>query len=353
MQETKLSVIVAVYNVEKYLHQCLNSIIEQSYRNLEIILVDDGSTDHSAQICDEYAYKDSRIKVIHKDNGGAVSAKKRGIKEATGAIVTFVDSDDWLDTDMYEYLITEMQKNRVDIITSGFHMPACDLYDFFTPGVYDEESLQRNIFPNIIYNKEEWHGGIIGSACTKIYPTNLLREILVQMDEALRQWEDTCYVYLPFFQVKRIQITGKAFYHYRQNDNSVTHSFNKENWEQCKYSFHYIESTWKNRVPESVLNQLRYVQYWAYMTAIEQAINAKDYGTLEAYIWDPDGQKLLQYVDYRSSKLESKYKKMTLLIKEKKIQQLVAMYILAQREKKVRNYLRNVKRKIIKLQNGE
>ena len=100
--ENIVTVIVPVYNVENYLQQCIDSIIGQSYKYLEIILVDDGSTDGSGKICDEYANQDNRIKVIHKQNGGLVSARKAGLKEATGKYIAFVDSDDWIDTDMYE-----------------------------------------------------------------------------------------------------------------------------------------------------------------------------------------------------------------------------------------------------------
>lgn len=97
-----ISVIVPVYNVENYLCKCVDSIINQTYNNLEIILVDDGSTDGSASICDEYVLKDSRVKVIHKENGGVSSARNIGIAEASGEYICFVDSDDWLELDYFE-----------------------------------------------------------------------------------------------------------------------------------------------------------------------------------------------------------------------------------------------------------
>ena len=107
-----ISVIVPVYNVEKYLRQCLDSIINQTYRNLEIILVDDGSTDSSGIICDEYAQIDARIKVIHKENGGLSSARNAGLDVCTsgGDFIAFVDSDDWLEPDMYERLYETSKK---------------------------------------------------------------------------------------------------------------------------------------------------------------------------------------------------------------------------------------------------
>ena len=100
--QIKISIIVPVYNVENYIHRCLDSLMDQTYKNLEIILVDDGSTDSSGIICDEYSKKDRRIQVIHKKNGGLVSARKAGILLATGEYSTYVDSDDWIEDSAYE-----------------------------------------------------------------------------------------------------------------------------------------------------------------------------------------------------------------------------------------------------------
>lgn len=119
MNEKKcISVIVPIYNAELYLNRCIDSIIAQSYKNLEIILVDDGSTDQSGVICDEYVQKDRRCKVIHKTNGGPSSARNSGLAIATGNIIGFVDSDDSIEYDMYELLMQSMKKN-VDIVTCG------------------------------------------------------------------------------------------------------------------------------------------------------------------------------------------------------------------------------------------
>ena len=106
----KISVIVPVYNVENYLRRCVDSIINQTYKNLEIILVDDGSPDNCPVICDEYAQKDSRIKVIHKENGGLSSARNCGMDMATGEYIGFVDGDDWIESDMYKFLIENAEK---------------------------------------------------------------------------------------------------------------------------------------------------------------------------------------------------------------------------------------------------
>lgn len=110
-----ISIIVPVYNVEQYLDDCLISIINQTYKNLEIILIDDGSTDKSGKICDEYAKKDSRIIVIHKENGGVSSARNAGLRIAKGAYIGFVDPDDWIAEDMYEVLYSNAKKYDADV----------------------------------------------------------------------------------------------------------------------------------------------------------------------------------------------------------------------------------------------
>lgn len=118
-KDMKLSVIVPVYNVETYLNRCIDSIINQTYKNLEIILVDDGSTDKSGKICDKYAAIDSRIKVIHKKNGGLVSARKYGVMNATGDYITDVDSDDWIENQAFSYMIEKLSQYNPDMLVLG------------------------------------------------------------------------------------------------------------------------------------------------------------------------------------------------------------------------------------------
>ena len=124
-----VSVIVPIYKVEKYLNKCVDSIINQSYKNLEIILVDDGSPDKCGEICDKYAEKDSRVKVIHKENGGLSDARNAGIDIAKGDYLLFVDSDDWITSNICEVLIKNANDNLSDII-------ACNQYESFDGGFH-------------------------------------------------------------------------------------------------------------------------------------------------------------------------------------------------------------------------
>ena len=118
--ESLISVIVPVYNVEKYLHRCVQSVLEQTYRNLEIILVDDGSTDESGHICDILANTDKRITVVHQKNAGLSAARNKGIEISHGEYIAFVDSDDYIDTKMYERMLTKMQLCNADMVICGY-----------------------------------------------------------------------------------------------------------------------------------------------------------------------------------------------------------------------------------------
>lgn len=115
MESSAISVIVPVYKAEKYLERCIKSLLRQTYENMEIILVDDGSPDSCPQICDEWAAKNSRIKVIHKENGGAYSSRLAGVKQASGEYVGFIDADDWIESDTYEYLYSLIGKYSAQI----------------------------------------------------------------------------------------------------------------------------------------------------------------------------------------------------------------------------------------------
>ena len=119
--DEKISVIVPVYNVEQYLERCVDSIINQTYKNLEILLVNDGSTDNSGQLCDELAKKDDRIRVIHKENGGLSDARNVGIDEAEAELIGFIDSDDYIDEDMYETLYRQLRESNADLSMCGHY----------------------------------------------------------------------------------------------------------------------------------------------------------------------------------------------------------------------------------------
>ena len=120
MKHFKISIIVPVYNLEKYLKRCVDSLISQKFENLEILLIDDGSTDQSGSICEEYTRKDTRVRVVHKENGGLISAWTKGAKVSTGDYLCFVDGDDWIDENMISEMVLRLSGNKKEIISSDY-----------------------------------------------------------------------------------------------------------------------------------------------------------------------------------------------------------------------------------------
>ena len=160
-----ISVIIPIYNVDAYLRRSIDSVIDQTYKNLEIILVDDGSTDDSAKICDEYSSYDERIRVIHKKNGGLVSARKAGIQLASGEYIAYVDGDDWIEDAMYQQLVEKIED--ADIIISGvirdYNGGIVKEINKIQDGIYEGEALRSIIFEKMIYTGEFFERGIVKS----------------------------------------------------------------------------------------------------------------------------------------------------------------------------------------------
>lgn len=214
-----LSVVVPIYNTKQYLKGCLDSIVDQTYRNLEIILVDDGSTDGSSEIADEYAKNDSRIKVVHQINGGIVNARKTGMAIATGSYSTQVDSDDWIDLDYYERMMKIATNSEVDVVTGGEYRE----YDGYTykefdrvaPGYYGGEKLTNEILSCMMYKGYFFEPGLNIHIFTKIYKTSLIKHYQSLVDDRVRVGEDAAVVYPLASGCDSIYISNICGYHYR------------------------------------------------------------------------------------------------------------------------------------------
>lgn len=213
-----ISVIVPVYNVEKYIEKCLESIINQTYRNIEIILVDDGSTDNSGKICDDYAKKYSNITVIHKLNGGLSDARNAGMKIAKGEFICFFDSDDWVEIDILEKAYNKLYENKSDVVIWGFSKDFVD----------DNENTYKNILSipfNCNINKEELNyqkllndeiQAIIGYAWNKLYKTKFIREYNMQFSKGISLVEDIIFNAYYLSIIKKISFLPYSGTHYVQ-----------------------------------------------------------------------------------------------------------------------------------------
>lgn len=218
-----ISVIVPIYNVEKYLSQCVNSLINQTYKNLEIILVDDGSLDNSGKICDDFSEIDSRIIVIHKENNGLSSARNAGLKIAKGNFIGFVDSDDWLDENMYEILFKLIKDNDSDISCCKF-FKAADSEEKVP--VIDNEIIQsfNNIDGLNNFYTDLYTQTVV--AWNKLYKRNLFDNVTYPTGKI---HEDEGTTYKLFYKANKITYTNKPLYYYRTTPNSITtRKFNKK-----------------------------------------------------------------------------------------------------------------------------
>ena len=207
-----ISIIIPVYNVEQYLNQCIDSIVNQTYKNLEIILVDDGSTDNSSRICDEYALQDKRIKVIHKENGGVSSARNFGLNIAKGEYIGFVDSDDFIERDMYEILIKTLISTNSQIVSCSIN------------------NNKYVIKQNETFNKKEIFRKIKKLPCSvwnKLFSRVVLNEILFREDIFIG--EDLLFVFQAFTKANQITFIKDNKYHYRCEYNNLKKSFNEKN----------------------------------------------------------------------------------------------------------------------------
>lgn len=230
MEKLKVSVIIPVYNVEKYLRECVDSVINQTYKNLEIILVDDGSPDNCGKICDEYAEIDSRVKVIHKQNGGASSARNSGIEIASGEYIGFVDGDDVIESDMYEFLLNLLVDCGADIARCGMARESNGKRDVW--GDDNSTVIVRNNQEGIC-DVGEANGILPVSPCNKLYKAEVVNSL--RFDDRFVYAEDTLFNYYAACKSEKTVICDKIKYHYIANPDSASHKvFCKERFDEHK-----------------------------------------------------------------------------------------------------------------------
>lgn len=218
-----LSVIVSVYNEEKYLPKCLESIMNQKYQHLEILLIDDGSTDRSGQICDRYSEKDSRIKVLHKENEGLVRSRKTGLSVAKGDYIAFVDGDDWIDTDMYSEMMEIITESKADFVSSGFiheYKGRAVVQDVEEKEYYLDECVRHRIYMSII-GRDDFIK-IYPSIWSKIFKADVIRNAYHKVPDELQQGEDVINLIQCILLSSKIIQTKREFYHYNYRDGSIS-----------------------------------------------------------------------------------------------------------------------------------
>lgn len=211
-----VSVIIPVYNVEQYLEECMDSVLNQTYTNLEIILIDDGSTDTSGILCDKYAEKDSRVRVIHQANGGAGKAKNTGLERMTGSLVVFVDSDDLLPVDSIEYRVAKLEEYQADIVQGCF----CEFSERWNQRQdhYSGNVLVKTKMGYLADYLKNWENAIFWN---KIFKCEVLKGLQFPVGRCI---DDEFYTYKAVFQADKIILTDYVIYGYRIRSNSAIHN---------------------------------------------------------------------------------------------------------------------------------
>lgn len=296
-----VSVIVPIYNVEKYIDKCVHSIVTQSYRDLEIILVDDGSTDSSGILCDQFASQDSRIKVIHQNNRGLSGARNVGIEIAQGRYIGFVDSDDYIDSKMYEALVSVIEKENAELAI-------CDVHCVNEDGT-SNNSLNSNPLVNRVIHNDEIYELLNGfkyptwkyvTAWNRLYKKELFESL--RFEEG-RLHEDEFIVHHIFSQCNKIVICENAYYYYVHRENSITNKIINSGFQKKQTDIIYAllgryEFLRKNKKQKLAKITLRMIY-----VSLEKLINQCDkveqieneYQLVNKYFWKSFDYKLVVF----------------------------------------------------------
>lgn len=224
-----LSIIVPAYNIKEFISPCLDSILQQSFTDFEVILVDDGSTDGTASICDVYAGRDDRIKVIHKKNGGLVSARKAGILASRGEYVGYVDGDDWIKEDMFQSLCEAAVKESADMVICDFISAGENLSvpisHNMPGGIYEKDRLEEEIYPVMLSHGEFFHFGFYPAVWCKLFRKEILLENQLAVNDNIKMGEDVACFYPCLLDTEKIVYLKENYlYFYRMRDTSISHS---------------------------------------------------------------------------------------------------------------------------------
>lgn len=290
-----VSVIIPVYNVEKFLNRCVDSILSQTYKNIEIILVDDGALDSSPQICDEYAHKDTRVNVVHKQNGGLASARNAGLKVAKGDYILFVDSDDWIKGNTVEELLNIAIENQVDFVR---FIPVSAGYpdrpdgtpinfgteDFMEEGVYNKGKMIKDIYPRLFVTPQLTMGPIV-AAWRSLYNRKFLVDNNLYFDEEVKYSEDAIFsAKVVYNSNKFYYIKGGYYYNYFYNTSSITKSFKKDRWDICKILSSTFKKEFENKKDYDFSKQLHLEDIYNVLNALGQNTHIESFKERYTYI---------------------------------------------------------------------
>ena len=276
-----VSVIIPVYNVEQYLHRCVDSVLNQTLQDLEIILVDDGSPDQSPVFCDQYAARYSNVKVVHKENGGLASARNAGMRIAEGKYIFFLDSDDWLDPDGLQLLYETAEREQVDFVRfraihTGWpgrpeHIPGTlEPIRELVSGYYDRQRILKEVYPRLLATSELTMGSIVG-ACGALYNHSFLIKYNLWFYEIVKFSEDQIFSACVVRAASNFVYIGTpCVYHYCYNPSSISKSFREGRWNSCKETIRLVEEEFSHDTEYDFSLQLNWLRWFCVLLALNE-----------------------------------------------------------------------------------
>lgn len=282
-----VSIVVPVYKVEAFLPRCVDSLLAQTYQNIEIILVDDGSPDNCPQICEDYKAKYDNTKVVHKQNGGLSSARNAGMDKATGEYIFFVDSDDWLDSDCIADLVEIAEREKVDFVRTRMKYNSwpnykdgqvCDfgIEKMMVEGVYDRQKIENDILPICIATRQITFGPIT-SACATLYRLSLLQKNGIRFYEDIKYSEDAIFnVHVLLRSDSFFYLNHRQYYNYYFNNTSITKSFRADRWDSNLRQIKRFEDDFRSETRFDFQNQLWLKRMFLILNALSERAGITD-----------------------------------------------------------------------------
>ncbi len=277
-QSHSLSVIIPIYNSGTYLNACIDSVLAQTYSDLEVILVDDGSTGPEPEICEGYASRDSRVRVIHQVNAGSVAARETGIRVASSPYITFVDSDDYIDSDYYEHMMNSMLQTQADVVIAAYTLfdetSEEKVTQGINDGIYEGDSLKylyhnMNCIDTIYYT-----AGVFPSNWTKIYRTELLKTFSDRLPRTIRMGDDAGLTFPYLLKSDKIVVDNSICgYHYRKVSGSISHTTDETLFTGSSALYIYLKQFYDEMNDPGISAQLEMYRAYLIGTAINSWMN--------------------------------------------------------------------------------
>lgn len=297
-----ISVIVPIYNAEAYLSRCIDSILGQKYKNIELILVDDGSTDSSAKVCDEYATKDARVKVYHQRNSGVSAARNNGIDKSKGDYIAFVDADDYLDRNFAGEILKQATKNNADYVCCGYKRVYND-HEEVINGDGSRQTMSPDELPIDLLNVQNGHG----FAHMKLIKKSAIGD--ARFDEKIKVGEDALFNIVLCKNINKAVIYNKPLYNYVFNSNSVVRKYDKKYpdkyLQSMKFMRQYILKNYRD-YDDVIQNLYNYIAYHVLLICVNYCyhpLNENKYASLK---------KVCSIDLFRESIAKSKYDNMSI-----------------------------------------